>query len=53
MFDKGFPANFLVDQNGIIVFGMGVSPLLNNNSFFKDDLIPKINVLLANLKRGN
>lgn len=52
MFDKGFPANFLVDQNGIIVFGMGVSPLLNNNSFFKDDLIPKINVLLANLKKA-
>lgn len=50
MVDKGFPANLLIDQNGRIVAGFGVTPLLDNKDFFTTDLTPKIDSLLGNLR---
>lgn len=52
MFDKGFPANFLVDGKGNIVFGTGGSQLENEN-YFSEFIIPQIDKLLADLRKGN
>jgi hypothetical protein len=51
MFDKGFPANFLVDGKGNIVFGTGGSTLIPNEKYFSEVVIPQIDKLLADLKK--
>lgn len=51
MFDKGFPANFLVDDKGNIVFGTGGSTLLTNEKYFSEFIIPQIDKLLADLDK--
>lgn len=47
----GYPSNYLLDENGIVVFGhTGAGPQRTDTDPFREIMIPKIDLLLLKLK---